>query len=49
MARHETKNLDTEGMNGRAALMPDEQTLFTYAEVWDRARLVCTVRKDEQG
>jgi hypothetical protein len=29
-----------------AALMLDEQTACPCAEVWDRARLVCTVRRD---
>ena len=30
-----------------AALMLDEQAVHTCAEVWDRARLVCTVRREE--
>jgi hypothetical protein len=29
-----------------AALMLDEQATHTCAEVWDRARLVCTVRRE---
>jgi hypothetical protein len=32
-----------------ADLMLDEQTAYPIAEVWDRARLVCTVRRDEQA
>ena len=32
-----------------AALMLDEQVHYPCAEVWDRARLVCTVRRDEFG
>jgi hypothetical protein len=27
----------------------DEQTAYPSAEVWDRARLVCTVRRGEGG
>ena len=32
-----------------ADLMLDEQTAYPTAEVWDRARLVCTVRLSEGG
>jgi hypothetical protein len=28
-------------------MLLNEQTIYPYAEVWDRARLVCTVRKGE--
>ena len=31
-----------------AARMIEEQATHPCAEVWDRARLVCTVRKEEQ-
>jgi hypothetical protein len=31
-----------------AVLMLDEQTAYPCVEVWDRARLVCTVRRGEQ-
>ena len=37
---------DTEARE-RARHMLDEQTAYTCAEVWDRARLVCTLRKGE--
>jgi hypothetical protein len=37
---------DTEARE-RAKHMLDEQTAYTSAEVWDRARLVCTLRKGE--
>jgi hypothetical protein len=30
-----------------ADLMLEKQTAYPSAEVWDRARLVCTVRRDE--
>ena len=30
-----------------AARMLDEQTAYPCVEVWDRARLGCTVRRDE--
>jgi hypothetical protein len=28
-------------------MLLNEETIYPYAEVWDRARLVCTVRKGE--
>ena len=30
-----------------ASLMLDEQIAYSCAEVWDRTRLVCTVRREE--
>ena len=32
-----------------AALMLDDQAVYPCVEVWDRARLVCAVRRDEQA
>jgi hypothetical protein len=36
-----------EAARERALTILNEQTVHVYAEVWDRARLVCTVRKGE--
>ena len=32
-----------------AARMLDGQNTYPCVEVWDRARLVCTIRREEQG
>jgi hypothetical protein len=36
-----------EAARERALMMLNEQTMYEYAEVWERARLVCTVRRGE--
>ena len=38
--------LDEEA-HDRALMMLGGQATYSYAEVWDRARLVCTVRRGE--
>jgi hypothetical protein len=32
-----------------AARLLNERTIYPCAEVWDRARLVCTVRKEDKA
>jgi hypothetical protein len=44
---HEVDATSDEAARERALMMLNEQTAYTYAEVWDRARLVCTVRRGE--
>jgi hypothetical protein len=36
-----------EEAHDRALMMLGGQATYSYAEVWERARLVCTVRKGE--
>jgi hypothetical protein len=42
---HEVELASDEEARQLAVWMLDEQTAYPCAEVWDRARLVCTVRK----
>jgi hypothetical protein len=42
---HEVDLASDEEARQLAAWMLDEQTDYPCAEVWDRVRLVCTVRK----
>ena len=42
---HEVDLASDEEARQRAALMLDQKTAYPSAEVWDRARLVCTVRR----
>jgi hypothetical protein len=44
---HEADLGSDEEARQLAARMLNAQTASTYAEVWDRARLVCTVRRGE--
>jgi hypothetical protein len=44
---HDVDLASDEAARDRARRILDEQTIYSYAEVWDRARLVCTVRKGE--
>jgi hypothetical protein len=37
---------DDEARENTVMLL-NEQTIYPYAEVWDRVRLVCTVRRGE--
>ena len=43
---HDVDLASDEDARELAALMLDGQAVYPCAEVWDRARLVCTVRKD---
>jgi hypothetical protein len=43
---HDVDLASDEEARELAALMLDEQTAHPCAEVWERARLVCTVRRD---
>jgi len=43
---HDIEAGSDEEVRQLAALMLDEQTVHPCAEVWDRARLVCTLRKN---
>ena len=45
---HDVDLASDEDARQLAALMLDEQTTYPCAEVWDRTRLVCTVRRDAQ-
>ena len=47
--RHNAILSSDGGARELAVKMLVEQTTYPCAEVWDRARLVCTVRRDEQG
>jgi hypothetical protein len=44
---HDAELASDEDARQLAVRMLDEQTTHPCAEVWDRARLVCTVRKGE--
>jgi hypothetical protein len=44
---HEVELASDEDARELALLMLDERTGYPCAEVWDRARLVCTVRWGE--
>lgn len=46
---HEIELASDEEARKLAALMLDEQGSYPCAEVWDRTRLVCTVRRDENA
>ena len=43
---HDVELTSDEDASKLAALMIEEQTIHPCAEVWDRTRLVCTVRKE---
>jgi hypothetical protein len=43
---HEVELASDEEARGLATRMLGEQTTYPCVEVWDRARLVCTVLKD---
>jgi len=42
---HDVDLASDEDARGLAVLMLDKQTAYPCVEVWDRARLVCVVRK----
>ena len=44
---HDVDLASDEEARQLAALMIEEQAVYPCAEVWDRARLVCTVRRDD--
>jgi hypothetical protein len=44
---HEVDVASEEEARELGALMLDEQAAYACAEVWDRARYVCTVRRDD--
>ena len=44
---HEVELASDEEARSLATLMLGEQTNHPCAEVWDRARLVCTVRRED--
>jgi hypothetical protein len=44
---HDVDLTSDEAACERALLMLNEQTNYSYAEVWERARLVGTVRRGE--
>ena len=44
---HELDFASDEAARERALTMLNEQTVYAYAEVWERARLVCTVRRGD--
>lgn len=44
---HDVYLTSDEEARKQAALMLDKQAGYPCAEVWDRARLVCTVRRDD--
>jgi hypothetical protein len=44
---HEVDAASDEAARERALMMLNQQTIHAYAEIWDRARLVCTVRRGE--
>jgi len=44
---HDVDLASDEEARDLAALMLDEQPAYPSAEVWDRARLVCTMRRGE--
>jgi hypothetical protein len=44
---HEVDLASDDEARERALMLLNEQTIYPYAEVWDRARLVCTVRRGE--
>jgi hypothetical protein len=46
---HEVELASDEEARGLAVRMLGEQQSHPCAEVWDRARLVCTVRKGDQA
>jgi hypothetical protein len=46
---HEVEMASDDEAHQLADLMLDEQTAYPIAELWDRARLVCTVRRGEQS
>jgi len=46
---HDVNLASDEDARQLAALMFDEQTTYPCVEVWDRARLVCTFRRDTAG
>ena len=43
---HDVDLASDEAARELAAQMLEKQTAYPSVEVWDRARLVCTVRKD---
>ena len=50
IARMHDVDLASDGdVSQLAALMLDEQTTYPCVEVWDRARLVCTKRRELVG
>jgi hypothetical protein len=44
---HDVELASDQDARELAMLMPDRQTAYPCVEVWDRARLVCMVRRDE--
>jgi hypothetical protein len=46
---HDTELASDEAARELAALMLNEQIAYSWVEVWDRTRLVCTVRRDENA
>ena len=46
---HDVELASDEAARELAAQMLDEQSNYRCAEVWDRARLVCTIRSEGQG
>lgn len=46
---HDVDLASDEAARELAAQMLDEQSSYPCAEVWDRARLVCTIRSEGQG
>ena len=45
----EIHSASDEAASERALAMLNEQTVYAYAEVWERTRLVCTVRRGDDG
>ena len=44
---HDVELASDQAARELAMLMLDQQTAYPCVEVWDRARLVCMVRRDE--
>ena len=44
---HDVELASDQDARELAMLMLDQQTTYPCVEVWDRARLVCMVRRDE--
>jgi hypothetical protein len=45
---HDADLASDEEARELAALMLDEKITYSWVEVWDRARLVCTVRRGQR-
>jgi hypothetical protein len=46
---HDVDLPSDEAARDHALMLLSRQTIYPYAEVWDRARLVCTVRKEDSA